>query len=121
MSEDDLSDDLQHIMDDLDDDLFGKKKKPDLGDPLERRRDLAPQPVSSPPKGNGKKVKFEETGKDEGAGKTFNKKLDRKFDYQALTLVFIGLRFIFCVIFIPSAFFTILVIINVFPFLKYLL
>ena len=76
MSEDDLSDDLQHIMDDLDDDLFGKKKKPELDDPLERRRNLAPKPASSPPKGNGKKVKFEENEKDEGAGKTSNKRLD---------------------------------------------
>ena len=76
MSEDDLSDDLQNIMDDLDDDLFGQRKKPDLDDPLERRRDLAPKPASSPPKGNGKKVKFEENEKDEGAGKTFSKKLD---------------------------------------------
>ena len=71
MSDDDLSDDLQHIMDDLDDDLFGKKKKPGLDDPLERRK-----PTSSPPKGNGKKVKFEDNEKDEGAGKTSNKRLD---------------------------------------------
>ena len=28
MSDEDLSDDLQQIMDDLDDDLFGKKKTP---------------------------------------------------------------------------------------------
>ena len=76
MSEDDLSDDLQHIMDDLDDDLFGKKKKPELDDPLERRRDIAPKPASSPAKGNGKKVKFEDNEKDEGAGKPFHKKLD---------------------------------------------
>ena len=76
MSEEDFDDDLQQIMDDLDDDLLGKRRsqKAALSDPLEKRREPPVKPADS--KEEGRKVKFEENEKGEDFGRHVKKKLN---------------------------------------------
>ena len=67
MSEEDFDDDLQQIMDDLDDDLVGKKR-------TEKQDGRPGAATNQTARGTGKTVKFEE--KEEPAGKPVSKKLN---------------------------------------------